>query len=318
MVYVRLEGDENTGNDSFEQVFTCLGDPDPYVMDFEYCETFGTTMSPWHVSIADTNRTISVENWPIPNTYENWGFMAVDPLQIDNFADEFPSRQGARYGLSMADIDPSAYEGAGVISCTNEAWLISPRLQMPDEGSSVSFLGMSMMGTYDGMDYSDAVNVMVSTRGVMPENFEFVENVRLPAFNPNGSSDPDYPWTRFTVDLSKYNGQQVYVALQGQARNYGIFLDDIRVEKGNVANEGMVAASTVEVSPNPVSDNVALKADCGIERVRIFSLAGMMVYDSGEISTEVFRYNVSGLASGLYIAKIWTPQGMATAKIVVR
>lgn len=233
MVYVRLEGDENTGNDSFEQVFTCLGDPDPYVMDFEYCETFGTTMSPWHVSIADTNRTISVENWPIPNTYENWGFMAVDPLQIDNFADEFPSRQGARYGLSMADIDPSAYEGAGVISCTNEAWLISPRLQMPDEGSSVSFLGMSMMGTYDGMDYSDAVNVMVSTRGVMPENFEFVENVRLPAFNPNGSSDPDYPWTRFTVDLSKYNGQQVYVALQGQARNYGIFLDDIRVEKGN-------------------------------------------------------------------------------------
>lgn len=235
-VYVRLEDDENTGNDSFERVFISLGDPDPYVMDFEYCETGAASgFLPWTVRVLDTSSTIDLSGWEIPGESTKAGFIAIDPMRIDGFADEFPSRQGARYGLSIADFNPSRNT-----NCINDAWLISPRLQMPKTGSSISFLGMSIGSGRD----EEYCNVLVSTQDSLTKSFKLVKTLQFPAFNPNGQSDPDYPWTRFTVDLSAYNGQEIFVAIQGQAQNYGLFLDDIRV------------SAPMESSFLPINDSV--------------------------------------------------------------
>ena len=160
---------------------------------------------------------------------------------------------------------------------------------------------------------------MISTTNAQPASFGFLANYVIPAMNPD-RSDPVYPWTRFTVDLSEYNGQSIYVAIQGQAQNYGFVIDDIRVG-ANVGNESVagLAGPAVSAYPNPVTETLNISASgVQIERVRLYSVSGALVYDSGSLAAEVFRYNAESLAPGIYVARVTTAQGVSSVKIVVR
>ena len=311
-----LPGDQNSANDTLSKQVETLSDPDPYVMDFEYCGDFATTgFQPWMVTVQDQNNTIFINNWNIPNVGTNMGFMAVNPDQIgQSFAEWFPIRQGARFALTLADVDTA------IMSTTaNDAWLISPRLEMPESGAQLSFIAMSMMAEDDNGPAEESLNVMISTTNAQPASFGFLANYVIPAMNPD-RSDPVYPWTRFTVDLSEYNGQSIYVAIQGQAQNYGFVIDDIRVgaNAGNEAVDGQTGPA-VSAYPNPVTETLNISASgVQIERVRLYSVSGALVYDSGSLATEVFRYNAESLAPGIYVARVTTAQGVSSVKIVVR
>ena len=311
-----LPGDQNPANDTLSKQVETLSDPDPYVMDFEYCGDFATTgFQPWMVTVQDQNNTIFIDNWNIPNEGTNMGFMAVNPDQIaQSFAEWFPIRQGARFALTLADVDTA------IMSTTaNDAWLISPRLEMPESGVQLSFIAMSMTAEDENGPAEESLNVMISTTNAQPASFGFLANYVIPAMNPD-RSDPVYPWTRFTVDLSEYNGQSIYVAIQGQAQNYGFVIDDIRVG-ANVGNESVagLAGPAVSAYPNPVTETLNISASgVQIERVRLYSVSGALVYDSGSLAAEVFRYNAESLAPGIYVARVTTAQGVSSVKIVVR
>ncbi|MEL1253959.1 T9SS type A sorting domain-containing protein [Flavobacterium sp. DGU38] len=99
------------------------------------------------------------------------------------------------------------------------------------------------------------------------------------------------------------------------------------IEKYNVANLFYVKTSyptlglgdNVQVSklalyPNPVSDQLFISSeDQKVKNVMIYSLTGAVVKN---ISNEVESVDVGDLASGNYVVKVTTDQGVATKKIV--
>ncbi len=64
---------------------------------------------------------------------------------------------------------------------------------------------------------------------------------------------------------------------------------------------------------------ILVNADQAIEQVAIFQVTGNMIYNSPDkMNTEEFRYNVSGLAPGIYLARVKTAQGYGVVKFMVR
>lgn len=73
----------------------------------------------------------------------------------------------------------------------------------------------------------------------------------------------------------------------------------------------------VSVSPIPATDVVNVTAFSNIQKVELFNMAGSMVERVNGHGVEA-TLNVSELNSGVYVAKVYTENGIATKKIVVR
>lgn len=73
----------------------------------------------------------------------------------------------------------------------------------------------------------------------------------------------------------------------------------------------------VSVSPIPATDVVNVTAFSNIQKVELFNMAGSMVERVNGNGFEA-TLNVSELNSGVYVAKVYTDNGIATKKIVVR
>ena len=83
---------------------------------------------------------------------------------------------------------------------------------------------------------------------------------------------------------------------------------------------GFRVDADLSLYPNPASEMIRiLSARARIERVSIVNLSGRLVYESPDcLDRSEFRYDVSGLASGLYFARVKTNQGVAVLKFVIR
>lgn len=71
--------------------------------------------------------------------------------------------------------------------------------------------------------------------------------------------------------------------------------------------------------PNPVADVITVHAEgVLIDRISVFNLAGIVICQSNRLHTTDFRYNVGGLAPGLYFVRVETEQGVSVLKFAVR
>ncbi|MDR0971174.1 MAG: choice-of-anchor J domain-containing protein [Bacteroidales bacterium] len=102
-------------------------------------------------------------------------------------------------------------------SSSYENWLITPKLSVEHSYDSISFYIKSD-------DYSSAtLNVRISTTDVDTSSFN--ETALLTLSNGDLTSS----WVRYAIDLSDYNGEEIYIAFQ-VIDNYGsrIMLDDVK------------------------------------------------------------------------------------------
>lgn len=98
--------------------------------------------------------------------------------------------------------------------------------------------------------------------------------------------------------------------------------DDEPIMRVLVADEVSVKSPNpqdkyVEVTPVPAIDNVTISATSRILNVDIYDLNGKLLKTEA-CNSSVATVSVSGLQTGMYIAKITTEEGMATKKVVVR
>ena len=92
-----------------------------------------------------------------------------------------------------------------------------------------------------------------------------------------------------------------------------VYLDKIQI--GTAADGGIrnVESASVRVYPNPASELLIANADKTIIGIELISLDGKKVAAAkGNV------LNVSEVASGIYIAKIFTANGFGTKRIAVR
>jgi photosystem II stability/assembly factor-like uncharacterized protein len=93
---------------------------------------------------------------------------------------------------------------------------------------------------------------------------------------------------------------------------------DFTVGIGEVIN----CQSPISVFPNPVSNDVEIKLDDGqgkIEDVKVFNLQGQEIMHFPHLSEfNSFKFNVSGLQSGVYFIEVTTEQSENLVKFVVQ
>ena len=305
-----LENDENRSNDTCYRYVLSQEALDPYVMDFENCPDFAEDhFNPAWTSVdGDGQRIGGFANYSFPTEMSPRGFIAFNPSEtqpsmLSDFGSIIAPHGGDRYGASLF-----LYSGGAV-----NDWLISPKLKLPTTGCKMEFYVKSLQQTQTGG--LEQYRVLYSETDAELGSFTAIGDVR---------EAPATDWEKVEVDLTEIagkEGKEIYLAIQCITADGAMFMiDDISITKPT-ANEGMTdVASTLSLYPNPATDVLTIASYAGsIRQVAIMNLSGAEIYcSSASLDTPEFRYHVSGLASGMYFARVATENGTALLKFVVR
>lgn len=297
---VEIDGDENPDDNRVEATVVSAEPLDPYLMDFEGCADFSIdNFNPqWTTYDGDGAPAYGISEFTFPLPTGGMAFMAFNPYmtepQVVELASSLVPTSGKRYGIT-------SYTNTGG---RNDDWLISPKLALPTQGAALTMQVQSFDDQYGLEEYE----VCVSTTGNNPDDFEVVQSGEAPYDR----------WEKVTVDLSKYNGQEVYVALHVISADVFYFMvDDIEITKPGSGIDDAVAA-TWSLYPNPVSETLVINtAGQEIESVEIYSATGALIDTIRGAGSEC-RYNVTTLAQGVYVAKVATDAGTRSLRFAVK
>ena len=152
--------------------------------------------------------TTDWECWTVIDEYENY-------YDDNQSRPSYWHRSVGRNGVTPTNGDHLAYykwnDGA-----TQEGWLISPKLAIPDGG--MTLLSFQTYEEYfNEMDYE---GVWVSTTDTNPSSFTEVWT----------QENPYNDWREVDIDLTAYEGQEIYVAFKYAGLDgHSWYLDDVRV-----------------------------------------------------------------------------------------
>lgn len=303
-VFAAMENDEDRSNDTLRMGLTTVPAMDPYVMDFEYTPDFAISdfQAQWTSVDLDGYPARGWSDVSFPHTHEAFGFICFNPAKTTPAIDvsinsELAPMQGRRYGASLRCNAETTHD-----------LLISPKLQLPQAGSKTSFFVKSWTGDYG----YDQYRVLVSTTTNDMESFEPVTDFR---------EAPDWEWKQEVVDLSAYNGQQVYIAIERlieeDGYGYMLMIDDIRVDKTGTGTESDASILGASLYPNPAQENVTVFCEAGIQEVEILDINGRVLFAKQGLKQNTFVFNVEYLSPGLYFAKVRSSQGLQVLKFTV-
>ena len=158
----------------------------------------------------------------------------------------------AHTGINSAT-SPSAYNNTSgsYDALTTDHWLITPRVNL---GGTLKFYAANA-----DADYLDEYEVLLSTTGNAPANF----NVTLKAMAPA----PHYnSWEEVNINLSSYSGQQGYIAIHHVSDNmYFLLIDDFDLgEEWTNTSTNTTSITLTGLEPETAYE-VQVQADCGVD-----------------------------------------------------
>jgi len=188
---------------------TTLPDPSSgFSLDFEACTDWSTDFTPWTSYDGDGKATYSSSDCNFTDEGTAFGFMAFNP----SIAGCFSTHGGQRCGVSICPSDASE----------SNDWIISPQIQMNNNGSISFWVYSPKPGTWGTETY----DVLVSTTNNQPSSFTAIATAEIAPTS----------WTQKTYSLSAYNNQQIYVAIRHRATDKFMFLiDDIELNAGTAS-----------------------------------------------------------------------------------
>lgn len=267
-------------------------------LDFESQEDWSLTFDPWTVQDLDGSGTYGFDGTTFPHAYEAMAYIAFNPETTDPPMTDDPEIQphgGVRFGACMASADPTYL---------NDDWLISPQINL-GMNSNINMWVKSYTDQYGLERY----NVLVSTTDNDPGSFESI----------SGTTYQEAPveWTEVMYDLSMYDGQMVYVAIQCVTSDAFVFMvDDISISF-TVGTPEQSQDVEIAVYPNPVHNQLNITSGIEMTQVEIFNQLGQRVY-SQVVENTNFSLNTLGFNAGVYFIRITTDQGIANEKIVIK
>ena len=131
---------------------------------------------------------------------------------------------------------------------------------------------------------------------------------------------PADDWTHFTADLSAYDKQEVYIAIQCVSLNAFVFMiDNIKVGKpGETGTENHRVQVDFSLYPNPARDRIYFRCEENILSVDIYSLDGRLMYSDKQLNQPQGAISVANLPQGLYLVQVRTAEGTGVQKFVKR
>lgn len=123
-------------------------------------------------------------------------------------------------------------------------------------------------------------------------------------------------WYEFTIDLSDYAGQEIWVALRhfGCTDQFLIVVDDITLYREGDAVPDKTSAF-ISLYPNPAADRMMVNSDDQIETYEVYSITGALVRRDN-VGRKAFEIDLDGLSSGSYLLKLTTENSVKTQRFI--
>jgi hypothetical protein len=123
-------------------------------------------------------------------------------------------------------------------------------------------------------------------------------------------------WTQFTIDLTPYIGQSVYVGFHAvSADKWRLIFDDVVSDSAGLGTDTF-ESSNLKYYPNPVENVLNLSFDQEISSVEIFNLLGQKVSSTITNAANEVQVDMSNLANGPYMVRVISNDKMKTIKVI--
>lgn len=191
-------------------------------------------------------------------------------------------------------------------------WIIRPNLRAT-ANSNFSFWGRNYehqdkMGF--GLVFTQhTATILVSTADDPNDLTKYQEIESFLLSNP-----VDEEYSQYSADLSEYDGQRIHVAVRHSVNTDGLaaFFDDFRFEHFDFASgvSDITADNALTVS---VNGNILSVSGTDSAVMSVFNAAGMSM-----VRAEGTSMNLSELPAGIYMLRVESAEGTATAKFIKR
>lgn len=165
----------------------------------------------WTTYDLDNNATYSDDTYDFPNEGYTGSYIVFNPSQTS------PSAAGSGYDAHTGSKGFYCYNES-VAPYANNDWAITPRISL-GTNSQLKFWAKSLTNNYAG---GERFRVLISTTNTNTTSFTQI--------SAGTHITPPLTWTEYTYNLSAYNNQNVYIAIQCVSSDEFVFmLDDVLV-----------------------------------------------------------------------------------------
>ena len=194
--------------------------------------------------------------------------------------------------------------GSGDVSGTpvNNDYIITPQIDLSGAtGSYFTFFAKSITDQY-GLE---RFNVLISTTGTEVADFTDVGGEEFQA--PVGA------YQAYNIDISAYDGEQVYLAIHYVAQDSFILqMDDFSVQEGALG----ITDTTFDGFAHAVNNNqLVLKAANQLQEVALYDVLGQQVV-SQKLNATQEQVDIAALTQGVYIVRVMVEGKAKSFKIV--
>lgn len=261
---------------------------------FEDYDDFTLDFTPWTAIDGDEAITYGITGVNFPNAGSPMAYIVFNPASTTPSLEADAAIQahtGNKYAASFSATPPS----------TNDDWLITPQLVLGNS-SFISFWVKSYTDDYGLESY----NVAVSTDSTAIEDFTVI-------YGPYDA--PVAAWEQKTLDLSDYNNDTVYLAIQCVSADQFIFmLDDIVVDTQLGLSE--IADTEISIYPNPANDFIIINSQLKIDQFELLDLTGRTIL-SDKFGSGQNRIDVSQVNKGIYLLRVFSGDQSKAMKISI-
>jgi hypothetical protein len=162
---------------------------------------------PWTTFDGDGGQTYYIDGYSWPNMGYTGSFMIFNPTQTEPpLGSGYNAHTGVKYA-SCWDTEVSM--------APNDDWLFTPQLSATTY-DTVSLWARSLNSMYGLEDFE----IGVSTTDTDPSSFTILQI----------NDDIPVTWTQFTLDISSYSGQSIYIGINVYSFDvFAFFMDDFEV-----------------------------------------------------------------------------------------
>lgn len=188
-----------------------------------------------------------------------------------------------------------------------DRWLITPAITVPANTKvSLEFFARS----HDVSPYDDGFKLKISTTNTTKTSFANILTVAHAVNAPIADLTAPY-----TVDLSAYAGQTIYLAWVNDYTNGNLLsIDDIDVTTTPLMAVNDLIKENLTLYPNPTADYFTINNTNDIISVKVYDISGKIMKSKLEAIND--KFDVSSLEKGVYNVSIETKSGTVSKKII--
>lgn len=274
---------QNSTSNTLTYTFTTSGD---HTVTVTATNSFGSTPESMVTNVYDCNEPIT----PLP-----WS------EDFSNGLDEcWTVIAGDDYGFRASQLQDGTpvLVGYAVSDGAADQWVITRPFWLPATATDATLTYYVAANTGTG-----SYELLASTQGANPDYF-----------TTTLQSEPSLAggqWNQRSVNLGRFAGQTFRLAFHNTTSDGNAYLLLAMLEISS--QTGIEGVNNVEVSiyPNPVSDKLNVEGE-GIQLVELFDVNGRSLMSR----TSAGQIDLSAMASGVYVVRVITAEGIHSQKIV--